>query len=36
MPPNSEYGALLPDKTWTGMIGQLVDGKIDIGLEKQD
>jgi hypothetical protein len=34
MPPDGQGGALLPNKTWTGMIGQLVDGKIEIGLEK--
>ena len=30
-PPDGPFGALEPDGNWTGMIGELVNQKVDIG-----
>ena len=30
-PPDGTFGALKPDGNWTGMIGELVNQKADIG-----
>ena len=31
-PPDGNYGALKPDGTWTGMIGELIIHNADIGI----
>ena len=31
-PPDGNYGALRPDGTWTGMIGELIIHNADIGI----
>ena len=30
-PPDGKYGALKEDGTWSGMVGQLHDKRVDIG-----
>ena len=30
-PPDGQWGSIQPDGSWSGMVGLLVSGKIDIG-----
>lgn len=31
-PPDGQWGAIQPDNTWSGMVGMLSRGEIDMGI----